>query len=128
MIHPAKIIRAIAGIAVLAVLAVVVFNWWGDFKSAASSAVLISSTTTTGTGSPASFTASGTVTYGLVKTTGLNFRTKPMSAPTTFIRQLKKGDKLRVLAKDGTWYQVKDAKGRVGWVTADPTYIVLQPH
>jgi uncharacterized protein YgiM (DUF1202 family) len=122
VISPAKIIRAVAGIIVVAALGLVVLNWWSDFKTAAVPAATTQSQTA-GVGSLDSTTTSGTV--GLVKTSGLNFRTKPSSA-ATLIRGLKKGDKLQILSKDGTWYQVKDAKGRVGWVTASSDYIVLQ--
>ena len=104
----------------------VVLNWWGDFRSAKSvapAAVTTStvSSATTGTSSSSKTAKSSTV---LVMIDGLNFRVSPAADAKT-IRGLSKGDKLALVAKKGAWYQVKDAKGTVGWVTADSQYTRL---
>ena len=33
---------------------------------------------------------------------------------------------IRDSTKDGQWYQVRDAKGKVGWITANADYVFAQ--
>ena len=104
----------------------VVLNWWGDFQSAKSvtpAAVTTSTVSSAATGTSSSSKAAKSSTV-LVMIDGLNFRVSPAADAKT-IRGLSKGDKLTFVAKKGTWYQVRDAKGTVGWVTADSQYTRL---
>ncbi|MGD1147324.1 MAG: SH3 domain-containing protein [Thermoanaerobaculaceae bacterium] len=47
----------------------------------------------------------------------LNVRSKPTTAGATLAR-VKKGERLRVIGRDGDWLQVKLADGTSGWVSA----------
>jgi len=117
----AKIIRAAIGVAVIIVLGFVVMNWWNDYKSAAATrkaAAVVAATT------PTSTPAAAVTGVGVARIAGVNFRTKPSSS-AKLIRGLKKGEKVTVLLKEGSWYKVKDSKGKTGWVTANGDYVVL---
>jgi len=116
-----KIIRAAVGVVVIMVLGFVVMNWWNDYKSAAATknvAAVVAATTAT----PAP--AAAVTGVGVAQIDGVNFRTKPSSS-AKLIRGLKKGEKVTVLLKEGSWYKVKDSKGKTGWVTANGDYVVL---
>lgn len=117
-----KVVRALVGIVVLVVLGLVVMNYWTDYRSARTSmpsAPAATADETTATGGLA------VVGVGTARIDGVNFRTKPASS-ATLIRSLKKGEKVTVLLKDGQWYQVKDSKGKTGWVTANADYVAFQ--
>jgi len=121
-----KMLRGAVGLLVVGILFLVVMNWWGDFKTAKSAIPSREATSTvsspaTGT-SKAVKSASSTV---VVLIDGLNFRVNP-AADAKAIRGLSKGDKLTFVAKKDNWYQVKDAKNAVGWVTADSQYTRLE--
>jgi uncharacterized protein YgiM (DUF1202 family) len=105
------------------VLAMVVYNWYGDFKSASVVAAANRTTATTQTINPASQVATGSIVT--VTQNGLNFRVKPASS-AKLIRGMKKGDKMTLLAKEGQWYKVKDSKGKTGWITATSGYYAIQ--
>jgi len=116
----AKMIRAAIGVVIVIVLGFTVLNWWNDYKSAAATKKVAVVTTTTGSTAP-TVTVTG---IGVAKIDGVNFRTKPSSS-AKLIRGLKKGEKVTVLMKEGTWYKVKDSKNKTGWVTANGDYVVL---
>ena len=124
MINWGKLVKAVLGIVVVLVLASVVYNWWGDFKSA-SVTVAGTTTQTVNPGGSQIATGSAGTTYGLIRIDGVNFRVSPNST-SKLIRGLKKGDKVVVLAKEGQWYKAKDTKGKTGWVTASSDYVALQ--
>lgn len=128
-----RIGRGAVGLVVLVVLAMVVSNWWGDFRSSPGSNAETTSTidaTATpsgqeGSGQPGagssgegSGTAPKTVT---VLIEGLNFRAKPDSTVAA-IRGLKKGEKLTLIETQGDWYHVKTSDGKTGWVSANSQY------
>lgn len=122
-----KILRGAAGVVVVLILLVVVTNWWGDFKTAqraVPSKETTSTASTSATGAPKS-PAKAAPSVVVVMIDGLNFRVSP-AGDAKAIRGLAKGDKLTFVSKKGNWYQVKDAKGAVGWVTADSQYTRLQ--
>lgn len=121
-----KVVRGAVGVIVVVVLFIVVLNWWGDFRSSKGSAPAGEATSTATSASKGTSGSSKTAKSSsvVVMIDGLNFRVSP-SADAKTIRGLAKGDKLRLVAKKGTWYQVKDAKGAVGWVTADSQYTRL---
>lgn len=110
-----KIVRAIVGIGVVLMLLVVVYNWWGEYKLARTIARPTSGATSV-------TTTSTVVGTGVVKSADVNFREKPDSA-SKLIRVLKKSEKLTILSKEAGWYHAKDAKGVVGWVTANTDYV-----
>lgn len=115
-----KIIRAGLGILVVFVLAVVVFNWYNDFRTAPPTSASSAPVGSTG----ASATTSVAGMYGVAKSDGVNFRVKPASN-AKLIRGLKKGEKVTIITKDGQWYNVKDTKGIVGWITANGDYVAV---
>lgn len=122
-ITTARLIKSVIGLVIVAVLLVIVSNWWGQYRSAASRAVDANATATVdATATPSS---EPTVTVGVVLIEGLNFRKAPDSASAT-IRGFKKGEKLTIVLKKGDWYKVKDSKGVTGWVTAKPSYVKVE--
>jgi hypothetical protein len=117
-----KIIRGVLGVVGVLIIAGVVYNWYGDFKTAPK--VPAAEPVAANVGQPASVTT--TVTgVGIAKIEGVNFRAKP-AFNAKVIRALKKNEKVTVLAKEGQWYQVRDSKGTVGWVSATGNYVILQ--
>jgi len=97
-------------------------NWWSDYQSAAKS---MPSTPTATPGAPATVPSSTVSGVGVVKISGVNFRTKPSSS-AKLIRGLKEGEKVTIILKDGQWFKIEDAKGKTGWVTATGGYVVLE--
>lgn len=118
-----KIVRAGLGVVVVVALGFVVMNWWSDFKSASTNGN--PSTSAPVQGSPSTVPTETVTGIGVAKIDGVNFRTKP-SSTAKLIRGLKKGEKVTILLKDGQWYQVKDSKGKTGWVTANADYVAIQ--
>ncbi|MCS7459047.1 C40 family peptidase [Paenibacillus doosanensis] len=54
---------------------------------------------------------------------GVNFRDAP-STSSKVIRMLKKGESVNIVSKvNNYWYQVRDANGKVGYVSTDSKYI-----
>lgn len=129
-----KIAKAALGVVVVIVLFVVVMNWWGDYRAAtavlkgakASSGATTSTVTSGGSGDSGATqpdkTTNGTSTKVLlVAVDGLNFRAQPNSDSKS-IRGLSKGERVTLLATVGDWYKVKDSRGVIGYITANPTY------
>lgn len=58
---------------------------------------------------------SGTVT---VRSATANIREAPTTA-SSVVTSARSGDRLTVMEKDGSWYRVRTADGRVGWVNLD---------
>ena len=116
----AKLVRAAVGVVVVLVLGFVVMNMWNDYKVAAKNRPAAPATGSAST-APSS-TVSGA---GVIKMSGVNFRTKPSSS-AKLIRGMKEGEKVTILLKDGQWYKIKDSKGKSGWVTATGGYVVLE--
>ena len=125
MINWGKLVKAVLGIAVVLIVASVVYNWYGDYKSASHSASGTTTTRTVDASASQIATGSAGTTYGIIRIDGVNFRANPASN-AKLIYGLKKGDKVVVLAKEGQWYKVKDGKGKTGWVTASTDYVALQ--
>jgi hypothetical protein len=117
-----KIIRGALGVVVVLIIASVVYNWYGDFKTAPSAPV---ADRVADKVRPPSSVATTITGIGVAKIEGVNFRTKP-AFNAKVIRALKKNEKVTVLAKEGQWYQVKDSQGKVGWVSASGNYVILQ--
>jgi SH3-like domain-containing protein len=125
-VNLAKVIRAVVGVVVVVALGIVVMNYYNDFKAARASAPAMPSLLGT-TQTTASASATTTLGVGVARIDGVNFRVKPASS-AKLIRGLKKGEKVTVLLKDGQWYQVKDSKGKIGWVTSNADYVALEAH
>lgn len=123
MSRSGKIVRGVIGVIVVVTLLIVVNNWWRAYRHASpstSSSVTTQTPTATST-APASTASRQTV---LVIIEGLNFRSKP-DATGTSIRGLKKGEHLVIVGKTGTWLQLQDANGTVGWVHDNPQYLKI---
>jgi uncharacterized protein YgiM (DUF1202 family) len=124
VINWGRLVKAVLGIIMVLIVASVVYNWWGDYKSASVAAVGATTQTVNPDGSQIATGTSGT-TYGIIRIDGVNFRQSP-ATNAKLIHGLKKGDKVLVLAKEGQWYKVKDTKGKTGWVTASTDYVALR--
>lgn len=129
-----KAARAVAGVIVLFLVVAVVSTWWGDYRDKTANGSGSKSATSTaepgkeepkngeGTKPGASKPKPKTI---IVLTDGLNFRERP-SQGANAIRGLDKGEKLTLIKKEGDWYNVQDAKGIKGWISASPTYTKIQ--
>ena len=117
-----RIVRAIAGIIVLVILLVTVNGWWSEYKKATpgrASTPANSAPAATETVAPA---PSETV---VILVDGLNFREKP-DATGASIRGLKKGEQFVMVSKTGSWLELKDASGKIGWVNNNPQYVRIE--
>lgn len=118
MTRNAKIVRGIIGLVVLGALIVLVNSWYHQYRSAPQAPSQATTSTVAATTTP----APANNTIALVLIDGLNFRSKP-DATGTSLRGLKKGEKLTVVGKTGTWLHVQDNSGAVGWVAYNPQYL-----
>lgn len=82
-------------------------------SAAATSTATVPSVTTTVTGMAATVRVD------------LSLRSQPATG-TPIVATSKEGSTLQVLAKQGTWFRVKDKYGYVGWVPNDTAYISLK--
>jgi SH3-like domain-containing protein len=69
-----------------------------------------------------------TTVTGMVATVrvDLSLRSQPATG-TPIVATSRRGSTLQVLAKQGTWFRVRDKYGYVGWVPNDSAYIALKP-
>ncbi|MDO8987120.1 MAG: SH3 domain-containing protein [Coriobacteriia bacterium] len=134
MISSTRIIRAAAGVIILAIVLIIVLNFWSDFRGAgdgtstsskestqspdASNTVSPGKTQGSGAGTPSTAPSIGTLT---VLVDGLNFRTGA-TRDADLIRGLDAGEKLTLLAEEGEWYRVSDTAGKVGYVSSSSQY------
>lgn len=116
-----KMVRAAAGVVVIAVLGFVVLNWWNEYKSAPA----VPPATLTSPGAASTTPTESVTGAAVVKIDGVNFRTKPSSS-AKLIRGLKRGETVTVILKDGQWYKIEDSRGKTGWVTANGDYVALE--
>lgn len=56
---------------------------------------------------------------GILTEGGVNFRKTPNTNEDNIISSFKKGEKVSIISKDGSWYKVQNEAGRVGYVSAD---------
>ncbi len=130
-----NILRGVAALAALVVLIFVVWGYVSDFRDAGNTAPETTSTvepsqTPDGAKAAAEGAKEGAAesTAGkvvIVTIDGLNFRTKPESDAKA-IRGLEKGEKLTLVKTQDGWYQVKDAAGKVGWISSNPQYSKIE--
>jgi uncharacterized protein YgiM (DUF1202 family) len=136
-----KIFRGVAALAVLAILCLVVWNWYGDFKRAPKNTAETTSTAepsatpspdkqgsgagAAGGDAPASQAEQTQPTTIVTLIDGVNFRPKPDSTAKA-LRGLNKGETLTLIAKQGDWYHVTTSDGTDGYVTANPQYTTVQ--
>ena len=114
-----KVMRALAGLVVLGLLVMTVNGWWTDYRKVTPKSGVTTATVTATATPPPTAAAAQTVS---VLVDGLNFRAKP-DATGKSLRGLKKGEKLTLVSQAGSWLQLKDASGQVGWVTNNPQYL-----
>jgi len=139
--------KAIAGGLLILFLVITVNRWYGQYKTMSTTNASAGTTTTApakGEENPAEETkdaankdstqeapkeSDGTPAESaktvIVLTDGLNFREDP-SQDSNVIRGLDKGEKLVLIKKEGSWYQVRDSKKTEGWVSASPNYSKVQ--
>jgi uncharacterized protein YgiM (DUF1202 family) len=115
-----KLVRALIGVAVIGLILVMLNSWWGEYRAASQA----SARSTSPTSSPNPATTI-TPAKALVLTDGLNLRAKP-DVTSNSIRGLKRGETLVVVGQSGTWAQVRDSGGTMGWVTNNPQYLKIQ--
>jgi SH3-like domain-containing protein len=117
-----KVIRALAGLTVLAILLLTVNGWWAEYKAATPKAGSVE-TTGSAVATPTAPAASGGPV--VVLTDGLNFREQP-DATGASIRGLKKGETFVLVSENGSWLEIEDASGKVGWVNNNPQYVRVE--
>lgn len=122
-----NIAKGIAGLAVLVIIGMVVWGWLGQYRQAGTEGAVANTTSTAeptataGSGQTASPTPSPAAKTIVILIEGLNMRKEP-SADSARIRGLKKGDRVTLIKTEGSWHQVKDDAGNVGWISANPQY------
>jgi hypothetical protein len=123
-----KVLRALVGVVVLVALIVTVNSWYGQYKTAVKHAKTLASQQGTRT-VDATITAVVVPAKGAklaVLVDGPALRSAPATA-TKSIRALKKGELLFVVAPvANNWVQIRDAKGRLGYVLNDPRFTRVQ--
>jgi len=117
-----KVVRAVAGLIVLLLLVLTVRNWWTEYRAAAPKKGETTATAPATATPPPPATPGPTVS---VLVDGLNYREKP-DATGKSLRGLKKGEKLTLVNQAGSWLQLRDAGGAVGWVTNNPQYLRIE--
>ena len=137
--------RGVVGVIVVLVIAGLVMNWVGDYRSASKSATPAKETpsgettktedSSTGDAESGGDAASGdagssdgaaeqpaaTKVVLVVEVDGLNFRKEPNS-DSPAMRGLKKGERVTLLEDQGDWYKVLDEKDITGYITSNPSY------
>lgn len=128
-----RVIKPIAAIVVLGIILLLVMSWWSDYKTPDPVDVGETTSTVDATATPDSTggaeapeggdaASQGTVT---VLVNGLNFRAEP-SSDAELIRGLAAETKLDFLGNESGWYKVRDADGKVGYVSSSAQYTRLE--
>ena len=101
---------------------------WGDFVHTTKS--LTAATQGSGASAVSTSVAGSTVTT----VTGLSATVRSeiplMSQPSTttaIIATSKQGSTLTIVAKQGTWFRVKDSAGHIGWIVNSNQFITVRP-
>jgi uncharacterized protein YgiM (DUF1202 family) len=127
--EPGAIIRMAAPWVVLAILLLIVMNIFGQFNAAQDRAEHTVTNDNVavapGPSAPSKTASSGAAASAKAPTVvvimdGVNFRESPKNS-STVIEAMKQGASLTWLATEGNWYRAKDAKGRTGYISANPT-------
>jgi len=116
-----KLWRALLGLIVVIGLIVVLNSWWGEYRRATESQKSSAPAAVVATATPAPANQKTVI----VLTAGLNLRDKPDATGKT-LRGLKRGEQFILVGTSGTWLQLRDTKGVLGWVTNNPAYIKVQ--
>lgn len=125
-----RLARFAVGFVIVAALAVVLYQIAGAYRAAktqgsaprAKSAGREAPGTSQTAPAPASSAAAPRAGTVVVLIDGLSMRTAP-TPDARVVRPFKRGDTLVLLGKSKGWYRVRDGKGDVGWVTADPEFV-----
>jgi uncharacterized protein YraI len=120
-----RIAKAVVPWVVLGALLWALSGSWGEFVVAkrAVDASTASSETTVTTSTVASTGTTVTSTVAVTRV-AVSLRSQP-STSSSVLATAKKGSKLTVLSRKGTWYRVKDASGHIGWIPNNAKYITL---
>jgi hypothetical protein len=113
-----KALRAVAGVVVLVVLVVTVNSWLGQYKvDSKKHAIAEASATATATVESTATTAVRGATLTVVSDVVLRATPDAAGKP---VRTAKKGEPLTVVGVTAAnWLQVKDPKGKVGYIIKD---------
>jgi len=115
-----KLWRALLGLVVVVGLVFVLNSWWSEYKRASESQKSVpAAVVETATPAPVNQKTA------IVLTDGLNLRDKP-DATGKSLRGLKRGEQFILVGTSGSWLQLRDSKGVLGWVTNNPAYIKVQ--
>lgn len=125
------VIKGVAGVIVVLVMLGVVTRWYGEYRQTRADSSGAPPVVATATPEPQAEgekesepTKTATpkpIKTIIVRTDGLRFREQP-ARDSNAIRGLKKGETLVVYKQQDAWYQVRDAKGTVGWISSSPAY------
>ena len=135
----AKVIKAIVGLAVLLILALVVSGYFSEYREANGGGEDASQAETTpttppaeqggeqpeGEQTPSAVPASGKKDMVVVLIDGLNLRKEARTDSPT-LGGLDEGDKLTLIGQTEGWYEVQTADGSRGWVSANPAYVRIE--
>ncbi|MDR3687544.1 MAG: SH3 domain-containing protein [Coriobacteriia bacterium] len=121
-----KIVRALIGIAVIAVLLVTVNGWYGEYKNASR----VKKTASTEASGSVNSTQVVAVVGGktvAVLTDGVVLHTTP-AASAAAVRTLKKGEQLILMGTTVSgWLQLRDSKdGKMGYVVNNTANVQVQ--
>ncbi len=112
-----KVLRAIAGIAIVVVLVITVNSWFGQYKIASKKAASETSQTATGTPEPTATMPVQGVTVSVLAAEPL-FATPGPNAKK--LRTLRKGEQLLLVGlTQDNWLQARDSNGKVGYIPND---------
>jgi uncharacterized protein YgiM (DUF1202 family) len=124
----ARVVRTVAPWIVLVAVIWVIYGSVADFARSGSD----SASAGQGSGASSSTTSSGqasvvTTVTGMIATTRVRviLRSQPSTA-TAAVATSQQGSDLEVLAKQGTWFRVKDSSGHTGWIPNDSTYVSVR--
>jgi uncharacterized protein YgiM (DUF1202 family) len=118
-----KVVRALIGLVVVCAIGYTVYAWYGDYKTA-SVAARASQTTSTAPATATVVPVQGQRAVILVE--GVEMNPAP-AAGTKAVRKLKKGEELVLVGiTANSWLQVRDDKGRQGYVANKSGTVRLQ--
>lgn len=122
-----KVVRFIVPWIALAAVVWVLYGAWGNFKvtrAVVSEAQRAASATTSTPAATASTTTTVTGMVAVARVT-VTLRAKPEKASES-LATAKKGTILTIMAKQGTYFRVKDKAGHIGWIANDSALIEVR--
>jgi hypothetical protein len=119
-----RIVRRIIPWIALALVAWVLVGVWGSFQRAKEFAATTAASTVPTVTAPVAAPSETTTVTDLIAVTRVDV--KLLSQPLATAEALassKKGVTLEILARQGTWFRVKDRAGHIGWIPNDVKFI-----